>query len=388
MGCTDSFPSSNQPVSPGELLAGPRGRRFLFEFALQSPQSENLWTALALAARELGADHSGGDAVVVGGEEVLVSRSYMSVLSDGISEVAEPVWHATPTDVANELDALALPQVTESLLRNAVARSVDAARYWQEPDPEDELLAAPEVCVSLRRIADHVCASTLVSWWNAPLAIADQWAVGWAGGSFPEPGCCADSLAIFHREASVATELDRGDLEFSPAMSGEWWSIPLNVPASSRPCGDGSPCGLWWVEDSFGEEAAAARRVAVPSDSPIYEVNCAEAWARLCAEFPLDVTASRRYDWYRVTGRDGAWALPDWQAVAREYAGVHLTVGAYLSSATTAIPVVVGGEPAASVIAGWNPDWTIWLSPRVRYSTETVEWERRDSETSSEWHAH
>ena len=80
------------------------------------------------------------------------------------------------------------------------------------------------------------------------------------------------------------------------------------------------------------------------------------------------MTAQRRHDWYRATGREGRWVIPEWAAVAERYDGVHLSVEGYLEAATTAIPVSDGW---ASVIAGCDPDTTWWLSDAVTPTGET-----------------
>jgi hypothetical protein len=83
-------------------------------------------------------------------------------------------------------------------------------------------------------------------------------------------------------------------------------------------------------------------------------------WAQLCRRHPLPVTAARRHDWYRATGRgDVTWVQPDWAAVADEVDAVHLTVAGYLTTAGRAIHV---GQATASVLAGWDPDATYWLT--------------------------
>ena len=80
---------------------------------------------------------------------------------------------------------------------------------------------------------------------------------------------------------------------------------------------------------------------------------------QLCTEFPVEVTAQKRHDWYSTTGRVGRWIIPDWPRVAEHYDGVHLTVCGYLAAAGTAITV---DDATASVIAGWAPDGTCWLT--------------------------
>src|SRR5690606_21256796 len=87
-----------------------------------------------------------------------------------------------------------------------------------------------------------------------------------------------------------------------------------------------------------------------------------------------EVTASRRHDWFRVTGRDGRWLIPDWERVAQRWDAVHLTTLGYLSAATRLIDI--DGE-YASVIAGWGPDSTIWLTDGAREANEPrQQWSR------------
>ena len=74
----------------------------------------------------------------------------------------------------------------------------------------------------------------------------------------------------------------------------------------------------------------------------------------------MDVTPARRHDWYRTTGHVGTWFIPDWSAVAEEWDAVHLSVAAYLTIATRALPLARSG--AATMLAGWNSDQTWWLT--------------------------
>lgn len=76
------------------------------------------------------------------------------------------------------------------------------------------------------------------------------------------------------------------------------------------------------------------------------------------ARYPREVTASRGYDWREMTGRDGAWLLPDWLAVARDWDGVYLSIAGYLTASAFAIPAA----DAATVLIGWEPDETLWLN--------------------------
>jgi hypothetical protein len=61
----------------------------------------------------------------------------------------------------------------------------------------------------------------------------------------------------------------------------------------------------------------------------------------------------------------GQWVIPEWERVADECDVAHFTVLVYLSSATRALQV----DPhTASVIAGWDPESTIWLTDASRES--------------------
>lgn len=99
--------------------------------------------------------------------------------------------------------------------------------------------------------------------------------------------------------------------------------------------------------------------------------------AALCRTYPLEVTEQKRHDWYSTTGRYGRWVVPDWSAVAVDHDAVHLTAAAYLTSAGTAVPVDDG---VASVIAGWYPDETYWLSDDARPEAGGAVWVRDDED--------
>jgi hypothetical protein len=92
-----------------------------------------------------------------------------------------------------------------------------------------------------------------------------------------------------------------------------------------------------------------------------------EAWVRLVDRYPLDVTNARRHDWCRTTGRVGTWRIPDWHAIADDWDAVHVSVTGYLTTATRAPPLADGDS--ATVLAGWNPDQTWWLTDVLATTT-------------------
>lgn len=102
----------------------------------------------------------------------------------------------------------------------------------------------------------------------------------------------------------------------------------------------------------------------------VYEIHTAQDWGELVARYPLAVTKARRHDWWRTTGEDHPWTIPDYPAVAADYDAIHLTVGGYLSAAGRAIQAGSGH----TVLAGWNPDETWWPTDSPRHLDEPVTW--------------
>ncbi|MCQ1999614.1 hypothetical protein [Arthrobacter zhaoxinii] len=121
------------------------------------------------------------------------------------------------------------------------------------------------------------------------------------------------------------------------------------------------PAGLSLVEDSAGLEEATV--IPVSGTGRTLRIRSPEDWIALCRAYPLEVTASRRHNWFQTTGRIGRWVIPDWEQAAERWDAVHLTVLGYLRSAGRALAVDAG---TASVIAGWDPDSILWLTDRVR----------------------
>lgn len=343
-------------VTAEDLVAAPRGRRLLCQFALASEREvlgegveAPLGAAVLDASFRLAKEH--GHAVTRFGWGEMRYR---------------PLY--TTADVASRLAEVPLVEADPRVLIEALSAAVDSAMYWQEPDGDDLLCAMPEVRDALWRVGEHLAGCPAVQAWTAPVNLAVQWQVVWDAGELP----VRPDLSVWRDEVLAAERVAWRERPANPRAnwSGDWWSCPPHGPVSTGSYGDAGPYGLWLVEDAAGWEEAATYRLEVDPSSRILEIDSARVWAALCAEFPLEVTASRRHDWYRTTGRSGRWVIPDWSLVSERYDGVHLSIAGYLTTATMAIDV----EDKASMIAGWSPDTTWWLNDTTRAVTEPTRW--------------
>lgn len=351
------------------LMRGPRGRRLLLE--LLKSEDDRAREAIYFASRDFSDNTASFGWAVEGSGNWEPPRVTATQAADALAGVT-----ATPPD-------------SSGLLR-ALRETVDGAMYWQEPDAEEVLAARGELDEALAGMAQVVAGSPAAAWLDAPLDREHQHRVRWPGTErrFGGPSTWLSSAppaTVLAQWGTTVREEEATALRERPAnpranVSGPWWSIPpLPLVSTTRALPEAGPVGLHLVEDSLGEGDALTIRVGVPHDASVLEIACAQDWARLCARYPLDVTASRRHDWFRCTGRHGSWVIPDWQRVAAEYDGVHLTAAGYLEASRVPIPVA---DSRASVIAGWNPDATIWLRDVTRTQYPEEEWVRPDD---GEW---
>lgn len=80
-------------------------------------------------------------------------------------------------------------------------------------------------------------------------------------------------------------------------------------------------------------------------------------------------------DWYKATGPAARWLFRTGAAAAADWDAVHVCVTGYLANATRALPTA--DNRAVSVLAGWNPDQTWWLSDILEPATSQPEsWQR------------
>jgi hypothetical protein len=263
---------------------------------------------------------------------------------------------------------------TEPLaLLASVAR---AAEQWEPPLPGGQ-------AELLRPLAEAVASAPAASWWWEPADLRNQRWVGCdhhrtlaRGGDTAraveaaEEDTAAEEQAMA-RERTLAPPGRRGGAEV--IVTGTWWSGPLGgtVWTSRGDIGDLPAVGLACAEDPLGEEEFEVWAVGIDPAARVYEVHEPGDWGRLATVCPRDVTASRRHDWNRWTGREGQWILPDWRSVAAQWDGVHVSVAGYLSTAGMAVDT---GGGAATLLAGWDADQTLWLRDVFTGTRQLTTW--------------
>jgi hypothetical protein len=267
----------------------------------------------------------------------------------------------------------------------ALQRSVDAAMYWQPPDDEDHDLRDEALAASLLPVAGSMLDAPSTSWWVTPVALDAQRYTQYADpGSEPETPTLAENgerlRAWRAREDQLNADfrtIREGRHPVVPASdlentSGAWWSTPDAAKTTRELPGIG-PTALYLVEDSMGWDQAVCWPVVPDPPVRVYEITGPESWAGLVRRHPLVVSDSRQPDWKRATSRAGHWLIPNWLSVADQFDAVHLTVHGYL---TTAGRVVEVDDRSATLLAGWSPDETYWLTDGLRAGAEPTRWTR------------
>jgi hypothetical protein len=109
--------------------------------------------------------------------------------------------------------------------------------------------------------------------------------------------------------------------------------------------------------------------LAVGDSARVLEIGDPGAWQWLVAAYPRTATGTYGHSW-AWTGWDGEWLMPRWTAVADDWDGVHLSVAGYLATAGRALPV----GKARTLLAGWNPDETYWLTDVLTPAGQAQAW--------------
>lgn len=349
-----------------DLLAAPRGRRLCLEIALAVEPS--IVPIVGDAERA----YLGGDVAVLrfgaGSDEPLPPPTGLAEVGRALGGIRREAIDAIVADDAAVLACL--------------AATVDSAMYWQTPDARDELAAQAEVADALVPVAESIQAHGLLARWSD--ASSDSgWRVEFdadasATLAFRTPDAVLEQwrgeTLSGEARARVADAQGRAD----ERTTGTWWSFPTCLPTSSDAFAE-VPCGLTLVEDALGWERALVSPTR--GAGRVLDLD-EETWVELCRRHPVEVTSSRRHDWGRATGREGRWVIPDWSEVAKQWNAVRLSIAQYLVLAGRPLHV---DEERASLVAGWGPGVTRWLTDGVRVVGEPELWVRGNPSQVGGW---
>ncbi|HEX4087690.1 MAG TPA: hypothetical protein VHZ33_03175 [Trebonia sp.] len=244
----------------------------------------------------------------------------------------------------------AAPECSELTIALALSSYLDDRVFLLGDQPTQEWSTAvirdPAVTASLRDVGRTLAAMPAAGWLGAGLERSAQAIVDWANSGRPPDLAARESL-----------------VKLAEQTEGEWWSAPAGagLPCTTRKLRSFTAVELICRDDGFGETEAAVWDVAVTDAARVAEVRSLADWSRLVAAYPLDVTWSRGEQWSPSLGWPGPWLLPDWDRVAQDWDGVHVTADAYLRSRGQLSRVGDG----ATALEGWDPDTTYWLSQAV-----------------------
>jgi hypothetical protein len=287
-------------------------------------------------------------------------------------------------------DLSGIPFDSSALLAGLLA-AVDFASYWTEPDAEDQGFAVESAREALRPVAEAVAVAVArlpdVRWWTETVDGSRQ-----RYTQFPDEQPLPEALLTGAAELVRVWLADTRDDERSahdrpedPAasFSGRWWSSPAHsgLPVTTRGLLSLGAVGLTLAEGGPGGRPARCWPVAPQDGARVYEICGPGQLAELVDRYPLDVSKSRRHDWWRTTGWLGRWLIPDYAAVAADWDAIHVSVAGYLTTAGIAIPA---GGGARTMLAGWDPDATWWLNDVLSFTSPPEDW-REDNQAPFGW---
>ena len=234
-----------------------------------------------------------------------------------------------------------------------------SSENWHTFQPA--LLAAKEL---LRPVSQLLATNSDLDWWWGDAKVDDQL---WVSQR--------DTWPLSHQKLSQARAENTGRDFFSKLTDEEhtrWWVQPGSdriADTTRQLVGSALPVKLFchddWVVDKENVQIWA---VEVPVGTKIYEVHCPSDWVNLVTRFPREYPNPPMGEWLRWTDRSGPWLLPDWKAIAKNYDGVHVSVGGYLSTSYQALPI---GDHF-TILSGWHPDSTSWLGDAPQIFGEEV----------------
>jgi hypothetical protein len=343
-----------QDVREADLLAGPRGRE--------------------LCARMAGID------VVELDVQLGPPQSWSVFVADPAAAGQGPAADEGAVSDSDEPAVVAVDPGDELFGVRELAEVAEGASYWGGVPADADPLDDPVLKPAIRAMAARLARAEGCRWWWSDIDRSAQDYVQWAARTEPAPvlGQAADMLRNVglkddEREASMNKYLRR---PAGKGPGGQWWTHPFpGAISTTRRVGRLGALLLAGQEDGFGDTEAVVWPLAVADTARIFEVDSPRAWQALVSAYPRPATASYRHTW-AWTGWNGDWLAPRWSAVARDWDGVHLTVAGYLSTAGCPLPV----GTARTMLAGWNPDQTYWLTDVLTHAGQAQAWHNVDGD--------
>jgi len=348
--------SGGHGLSPEALLAGPRGRRLCVDLL------DDRLTALGGRVRREWAD-----ACYYARRPHRDARRCAGKLHECV-RIADPA--GSPFDGGTLMASLQM--------------TVSGASYWEQPAGEDVGFADAAAWEALRPVAHAVAVAVAglpeVRWWAKLLDGSRQRCTQFLGEhpqQQPQLGGTAGLARAWREDTREDEQSGRsGPRDVNVFYSGRWWSSPAlsGLPVTTRRMGG---AGLALVEDADGRGWQLARcwPVTAQDGARVFEISGPEHWAALVERYPLEVTRSRRPDWRQATGWAGRWMIPDYAAVAADWDAIHVTVAGYLTTAGVVMPA---GADARTMLAGWDPDATWWLSDVLSFTGPPEDWREEE----------
>jgi hypothetical protein len=198
-----------------------------------------------------------------------------------------------------------------------------------------------------RPIAEEIMGAAELAWWWAPLDRGSQLWSSHAGSDSLEPGldrAGAGPMSHFERYAHKP----HPTILTSTAKATDISSL---IIASAFGNGDLQP---------HPYDAIRRCRFAVHPAARVYEIGSPGDWAALARRYPAIDPGGH----HRPVAPDGSLGpgeppeiVPDWLAVARDWDGVHVSLGGML----LATDVWVADAAGSSRFWGWDCEGTYWL---------------------------
>lgn len=344
------------------LLAGPRGRALCA--AVAGLDAHRLLHGLtqptsAVKLDAVDTQQTGGPRWPPAGWETLRRRHRLA------DAIARPTLDHVVAEHVAAVDLQVLAAVEDDLaLVTCLVEAVNDVLFFDDTRLLDGALES--TADLLAPVAEAVVCAPAASWWWTPTdRTAQRWLRSVARPTQPPPGEAAGALAAWAADDTATESRSVHMVPFpargrSPRFTGTWWARPLGrgLVCSTRTLPSVAAVGLAVMEDGPSSDVLEIWELVPSASATVAEIDGPAAWCELVEAFPREVTFSRRHDWWRWTGYEGRWFIPDWPQVAKAFDAVHVSVAGYLETAYRALPAVAG----ATCLAGWDPDVTIWLS--------------------------